>query len=147
MRCLAVDLLSHGRSSKPTVEAPADLVGAAADAVEAIAAVGVVSAVWCGHSGGGWCALQAACTSRAGAVAGLVAIDPTVHFENSRRFAALPPEKRGVFLDRFNTIGRRFNGFVDAGTMQQRFETRTPFSTWHPRCLADYCESALLSRA
>lgn len=147
VRCLAVDLLGHGRSSKPTAKAPADWAGAAADAVEAVAGVGVVSAVWVGHSGGGWCALQAACTSRPGAVIGLALIDPVVNFENARRFAALPPEERGAFWERFNTIERRFNGFVDAATMQKRFLSRSPFSTWDPRCLADYCDTALLGRA
>lgn len=139
-RVIAPDLRGHGRSYRPADISEWRLT--AVDVVELVDHLGLNQFYLAGHSMGGFCAALLA-AQRPDKVAAALLIDPVV----------LPPEHYamaggnplGNWHD--HPVARRRNQWVGAEEMVERFATRTPYDSWQPAVLSDYCTWGLVPAA
>jgi lipase len=130
-RRIAVDFRGHGRSSKP--EPPYRWPAFGRDLAEVAEQLSLAGAIGIGHSMGGH-SVVAAAALRPRTFAALLLIDPTI----------FPPEYYGQGALDASFILRRRNTWNSPREMFERFRSRSPFATWQPEILRDYCEFGLL---
>lgn len=130
--CFAVEMRGHGRSFKP--EPPYFWHSFAEDLVEVGQQLNLRGAVGIGHSMGGHSATLAAAWLP-GLFSQLFLLDPTI-FPLSY-YTGRP-------LEQEHFAARRRNQWASAEEMFTRFKDRSPFASWEPAVLRDYCAFGLL---
>jgi pimeloyl-ACP methyl ester carboxylesterase len=132
----AVDLRFHGasgRKGKPDWGIMATDIGLLVETLDLQRAVGV------GHSIGGYLVARAAAAAPQ-RFKKLILIDPVIMAaERYEDFHALATTLNA----KDHPVSRRKNQWQDAQEMYERFKSRSPFSTWQPQVLRDYCDYAL----
>lgn len=129
-RRVAVDFRGHGRSSRP--DPPYHWPNLARDLVSITEQLNVRNAIGIGHSMGGYLVV-AATAMRPETFAALLLVDPTIF---PRAYYGEAPFDASYIL-------RRRNNWGSSGEMFESFRGRSPFVTWQPEVLRDYCEFAL----
>jgi pimeloyl-ACP methyl ester carboxylesterase len=130
-RSLAIDFRGHGRSTIPAPPIP--WPDFARDVLAVARHFEIRDAVGIGHSMGGH-SLVAAAIQQPAIFAALVLVDPVI----------FPPEYYREPPPDASYISRRRNRWASPEEMFERFRPRTPFSTWLPEALRNYCDYALL---
>jgi pimeloyl-ACP methyl ester carboxylesterase len=132
----AVDLRFHGASGD---NGTTDWRVMADDIRQLIERLDLARLVGVGHSLGGHLIARAA-AQLPERFKHLVLIDPVI----------LSPERYAQFqlfsgrlAAQDHPVSRRKNKWRDAKEMYERFQGRTPFNTWNPAVLRDYCDYAL----
>jgi pimeloyl-ACP methyl ester carboxylesterase len=135
-RVIAVDLRAHGRSTGSGRVHWGEMAGDIEALLQRLDLHGVVGA---GHSLGGHLLARAA-AALPERFRHLVLIDPVIMpRERYATFRELP-----AALDpTTHPVTRRKNAWRDADEMFERFRDRSPFDTWQPQVLRDYCNHAL----
>jgi pimeloyl-ACP methyl ester carboxylesterase len=129
--CFAIDLRGHGRSAKNFDSYQWRRFGE--DTALVARELGLRDAVGVGHSLGGHAMALAAALEPA-AFSRLLLIDPVI--QSPDRYNSAPTD--------VEFIARRRSRWKSAAEMYERFAQRSPFSTWKPDILHDYCEYGLL---
>jgi pimeloyl-ACP methyl ester carboxylesterase len=142
VRCLpgrhiyAADLRFHGTSD---AAGDTDWGVMAEDVRLLIESLDLTRLVGVGHSIGGYLIARSAALAPE-RFKHLVLIDPVI----------LPPERYALFQQvsadleaKDHPVSRRKNQWRDAQEMYDRFKERSPFNTWQPAVLRDYCDYAL----
>lgn len=136
-RVIAIDLPFHGGSrcaGRPHWPQMAQAISRCISRLELDAIVGA------GHSLGGH--LLARCAAHEpGRFRHLLLIDPVIL--PPQRYALLG-EQPGEIDPATHPVSRRKNDWHGPAQMFERFRDRSPFDTWEPAVLRDYCEHALL---
>ena len=147
-RVIGVDLIGHGRSSKPWPPEPAKTWSHAAEVVEeTLLELKVERCVLVGHSAGAFCAARiAAVPEPAIDIAAMMLIDPVICEPLFyTKYAGLEGDDLNAALHaRYGRLDKRFNDFESPVAMLERFSGRPPFSLFDKRCLDSYVEHALL---
>lgn len=135
-RVIAVDLRAHGRSTGSGRVNWGEMADDIIALVERLDLQGIVGA---GHSLGGHLLARAA-AALPRRFRHLVLVDPVI----------LPRERYAMFRQNpadfspdNHPVTRRKNAWRDADEMFERFRNRSPFDTWLPQVLKDYCKHAL----
>lgn len=126
-RLVALDYRGHGRSSAPLTSM--DWNGVGADALAAVAHLGLDRPFGVGHSMGG-AALALAEQASPGTFRGLWLYEPIIFPPALRDIAGDNPLVRGAL--------RRRATFPDAETAFLNFSSKPPFDALHPEALRDY---------
>jgi pimeloyl-ACP methyl ester carboxylesterase len=130
-RCLAMEARGHGRSSKP---APPYRWGAfGPDMRVVLGRLGVRGAIGIGHSMGGH-TVTAVSALRPATFSALLLVDPTIR----------EPEAYGTTPLDASFVRRRRARFSSAKEMFEHYRHRSPFKSWKPEVLRDYCDFGLL---
>lgn len=132
----AVDLRFHGASSD---EGDVDWKLLAEDIRILVEQLDLRQLVGVGHSIGGHLITRVA-ASLQDRFKQLVLIDPVIM--SPERYARMHEFVEAIDATE-HPVSRRKNAWRDSEEMYQRFKDRTPFSTWDPRVLRDYCDYAL----
>jgi pimeloyl-ACP methyl ester carboxylesterase len=134
---VALDLRFHGASGgdgKPDWGLMTD------DVCQLIEKLDLKQIIGAGHSIGGHLMARAA-ARMPDRFRHLILIDPVImsaeHYTQFRELSA-------AISASDHPVSRRKNQWRDANEMFERFQGRTPFSTWQPQVLRDYCDYALL---
>jgi lipase len=131
-RAIAVDLRGHGRSGKTA--GPYCWSDFGRDLAELAETLGWADVVGVGHSMGGH-AVTLAAALRPGTFSRLLLVDPVIFAPEIYG----QPQRRDA-----SYIAKRRNEWASPAEMFERFRGRTPFQSWRPEVLRDYCEYALL---
>lgn len=130
-RCLAFDARGHGRSSKPAPPLGwrnfGSDIAALAESLELTGALGI------GHSLGGHAVTLAAALAP-DVFSRLLLLDPVIRS---------PHQYTGPWTQAQFAAKRR-NRWSSPNEMFESFAHRSPFHSWEPRTLRDYCEYGLL---
>jgi pimeloyl-ACP methyl ester carboxylesterase len=137
---IAPDHRGHGRSARPATLA--DWTATADALLPLIDRFADRRLVGCGHSMGGF-ALSRLAAERPNAFAHLLLIDPTIfdpaHYPADMGAPIADPSE--------HPVARRRNAWDGAAQMVAHFAARSPYSTWDPAVLADYCTFGLVPAA
>ena len=131
-RCLAVDKRGHGRSSKP--EPPYHWHAFGEDLAAVAEHFGIRDAIGIGHSMGGHTTVQCAAL-RPETYRALLLVDPSNLFQSSS-MAALR-QTRCLRTAAEESLG------IGGSDVRALPMARTPFATWRPEILRDYCDYGL----
>ena len=137
---LALDQRGHGASVSDTYLLDWALMGN--DVIEFVTGLGLENVTGVGHSMGGHVLVQAA-LALPDVFNNLLLIDPVI----------FPPEKYQETTDfekgspSNHPLARRRHQFDSWQHMLEVFETRHPYSLWHPEVLKDYCKYGLIKQA
>jgi lipase len=132
-RCLALDARGHGRSDKPALLPRWDEFRD--DAAALLHQLGIEGAIGVGHSLGGYVLTRSAARVPE-AFRALVLVDPVIFPYDF--YSDNVPDYTQHF-----TMQRR-NRWTSPDAMFERFKDRSPFNTWRPEVLRDYCDYGLL---
>jgi lipase len=129
--CFAIDLRGHGRSEKNSLTYDWRRFGE--DTALVAQELGLRGAIGVGHSLGGH-AMALAAAIEPSAFSSLLLIDPVIQM----------PDRYDGHAKAVDFIARRRARWKSVEEMVERFSLRSPFSTWKPEILHDYCEFGLL---
>jgi lipase len=137
---VALDLPGHGRSYRP--ESIRDWAAMAKVLGGFVAGVFASPIYAVGHSMGGY-GVALAAAAKPDAFASLMLVDPVI-FDPALYDKPFFPADMAV---EEHPVSRRRNDWESAAQMFQHFAGRTPFSSWQPAILQDYCTYGLLPSA
>ncbi|MEE2700767.1 MAG: alpha/beta hydrolase [Chloroflexota bacterium] len=130
----SVDLRGHGKSDKPEPPYHWRLFGE--DVATVVEEMDLRNLIGVGHSMGGH-SIALAAGLQPHRFAGLVLCDPSImapdHYQKYREPSTTE-----------HPVAKRRNEWSSAQEMYERFLNRSPFNTWRPEMLWDYCKHGLL---
>ena len=129
--CYAIEARGHGRSSKPAPPYRWRRFGE--DLAEVASRFQLSRAIGAGHSMGGH-AVTLAAALRPATFSALLLLDPVIRAKGEY----VGPWKAAQF------VAKRRNQWTSPEEMYERFKDRSPFDSWNPAVLRDYCTYGLL---
>lgn len=136
-RIIAVDLLGHGRSSKP--DSLADWSKTAEPLAALVEELNLTNIIGAGHSMGGHCLTQLS-ARRGERFARLILIDPVImdpsYYKNAPKPEDIDPSE--------HPIARRRSHWDSPKQMFERLKDHPSYGLWQTDVLMDYCTHGLL---